>query len=156
MSSTLNCDASENALRFDAALLDRAVDSADPALLALVDRHARELLAAHPPVETLRDRVRAAVADALRRREVPGIEEVARAVGTSVRSLQRHLSDQRTSFSGEVDLVRRDLALRHVTERRLALCEIGFLLGYSEPRAFHRAFRRWTGTSPAQYRRSVA
>ena len=44
--------------------------------------------------------------------------------------------------------LRRELAARHLSERRLAISEIAFLLGFSEPSAFHRAFKRWTGHAP--------
>lgn len=59
-----------------------------------------------------------------------------------------------SGFAGELDAVRHALALRHVGERRLALGEVAYLLGFSEPRAFQRAFRRWTGTTPAAARRA--
>jgi len=67
------------------------------------------------------------------------------------RSLQRHLKTHGKGFSAELDGVRRDLALALVTQP-LTLQEVAFLLGFSEPAAFHRAFRRWTGEAPGQYR----
>jgi AraC-like DNA-binding protein len=48
--------------------------------------------------------------------------------------------------------VRRELAERHLREQRLAIGEIGFLLGFSEASVFHRAFKRWTGWRPLAYR----
>lgn len=52
-----------------------------------------------------------------------------------------------------VDLLRRELALRYLEDPSLTLTEIGFLLGFVELSSFHRAFRRWTGTTPGQYRK---
>jgi AraC-like DNA-binding protein len=51
-----------------------------------------------------------------------------------------------------VDEARRELALRHIIDRRIAISEIAFLLGFSSVNAFGRAFRRWTGSSPLDYR----
>jgi AraC-like DNA-binding protein len=53
-----------------------------------------------------------------------------------------------------VEDLRRELALRYLAERRMAIAEIAFLLGFSEASAFHRAFRRWSGRTPADYRQS--
>ena len=62
------------------------------------------------------------------------------------------LADADTSFQGLLDEVRGELARRHVGDRQDSLGEIAFLLGFSEPSAFHRAFKRWTGMTPAAYR----
>jgi AraC-like DNA-binding protein len=67
------------------------------------------------------------------------------------RTLHRRLVDEGTTFRDVLTHVRRDLAERHLRERRLAIGEIGFLLGFSEPSAFHRAFKRWTGRPPHAY-----
>jgi AraC-like DNA-binding protein len=68
------------------------------------------------------------------------------------RGLPRRLQEERTAFHEVLDETRRDLAKRYVREQRLPLGEVAFLLGFSEPSAFHRAFKRWTGTTPAAYR----
>ncbi|MGH7820591.1 MAG: helix-turn-helix domain-containing protein, partial [Candidatus Binatia bacterium] len=51
---------------------------------------------------------------------------------------------------------RRELALRFLTDPRLSATEVAFLTGFSDPSAFYRAFRRWTGTTPAGYRQALA
>jgi AraC-like DNA-binding protein len=66
----------------------------------------------------------------------------------SPRTLHRRLEEEGTSFRQVLTEVRRELAARHLSERRLAIGEIAFLLGFSEPSAFHRAFKRWTGHGP--------
>ncbi|TDI28315.1 MAG: helix-turn-helix domain-containing protein, partial [Acidobacteria bacterium] len=50
--------------------------------------------------------------------------------------------------------LRREVAMGLIRNRKIAVCEIAYLLGYAEPSTFHRAFRRWTGTSPREYRRT--
>jgi AraC-like DNA-binding protein len=79
---------------------------------------------------------------------------IARSLGMSTRSLQRALKDLGTSFTAQLDEARREKALDLVRRRDLALQEIAFLLGYGEPRHFYRSFRRWTGTTPGEYRRA--
>jgi AraC-like DNA-binding protein len=76
----------------------------------------------------------------------------ASAMGMSARTLQRRLGEQGTSFSRVLDDLRRELSDELLTGQRLAVSEVAFLLGYSEPRAFQRAFRRWRGVSPKKFR----
>jgi len=52
-----------------------------------------------------------------------------------------------------VDGVRRDMSMRYLEDGKLTLAEIAYLLGYSEPSPFHRAFKRWTGSTPQSLRR---
>jgi AraC-like DNA-binding protein len=49
--------------------------------------------------------------------------------------------------------MRKDLALRYLRAPEMAVCEVAYLLGFSESSAFHRAFKRWTGTTPNEFRR---
>ena len=78
---------------------------------------------------------------------------LAKAVGTSVRTLQRRLRETGANYSDLQNDVRKTLALNLLENETLALAEIAFSLGYSEVSAFNHAFRRWIGLSPGQYRR---
>jgi AraC-like DNA-binding protein len=78
----------------------------------------------------------------------------ARRLGTSARTLQRRLGDEGTSFHDVLDAVRRDTAESYLADGRLSVGEVGYLLGFSEPAAFHRAFKRWTGVTPLEFRRA--
>ncbi len=82
----------------------------------------------------------------------PGIGTVAEAAGTSVRTLQRRLRTAGVSYSGLVDEVRMVTALPLLEDRGVAVTDIAFDLGYSDPAHFTRAFRRWAGVSPTEYR----
>jgi AraC-like DNA-binding protein len=77
---------------------------------------------------------------------------VARQLGTSTRTLQRKLADEGVSYNALVEKARCRAAEGYLAESTLSVGEIGYLLGYSEPAAFHRAFRRWHRTTPAAYR----
>ena len=85
-----------------------------------------------------------------------GAGEVARALNLSLRTLQRRLADEDTTWSELHDQARHDLALRFIGERRMSVKEATYVLGFSEPANFTRAFRRWTGRSPTEYRRAAA
>jgi AraC-like DNA-binding protein len=83
---------------------------------------------------------------------IPYIEPVADAVGLQRWTLQRRLAEYGLSFSGTIDLVRRELADRHIRQPYVTLLDLSDILGYSELSAFSRAFRRWFGVSPQKFR----
>ena len=70
----------------------------------------------------------------------------------SSKTLERRLADKSTRFSALLDDVRAGLAKRYLTDTDLRLEQIAYLTGYSEPAALVRAFRRWTGATPMQFR----
>ncbi|MFW5877013.1 MAG: helix-turn-helix transcriptional regulator [Myxococcota bacterium] len=80
--------------------------------------------------------------------------EVAKRLGVSTRTLTRRLERDGTSLKELADDLRRRLALQYVGSRDLPLSEVALLLGFSQTSAFHRAFRRWTGQTPLEYRRA--
>jgi len=95
--------------------------------------------------------VRAAVTARLERG--PGLPAIAKELRLSTRTLKRKLADRGTTFSAIVDDVRRQRALLLLDDRALSIGEIAARLGYTELANFTRAFRRWTGTTPAAHRR---
>lgn len=86
----------------------------------------------------------------------PAEGALAEAVGLSRRTLQRRLAEQGITYKRLVDETREALARRYLENPRRSLTEITFLLGFSEQSAFTRAFRRWHGESPSDYRRRQA
>jgi AraC-like DNA-binding protein len=135
--------------------LSRPLPSADPRLCVVLERHARDLMARILRHESLSDRVRQILMQ-----EVPGgnpsLEWVASRLALSPRTLQRRLRDEGTTHVALLDDLRRDLAIGYLKEKRVPIGEIAFLLGFSEPSAFHRAFRRWTGSTPGEVRNQTA
>ena len=100
---------------------------------------------------TEHDRIREIVAEELQK-GVPTLDQVAKRLATSERTLRRRLEESGTSFRNLLDETRAELARSYVRDRRLPLTEVAFLLGFSEPSAFHRAFKRWTDTTPSAWR----
>ena len=98
-------------------------------------------------------RTRAALLEQLASGE-PQEEDIARSLHMSRRTLQRKLAEADLTYQRLVDQTRRDLALRYIDDPAKSVTELTFLLGFSGQSAFTRAFRRWTGTSPTEYRAS--
>lgn len=80
-------------------------------------------------------------------------EHIAEQLNMSIRSLQRKLGEEGLTFSKMVAEIRESLGMHYINETHLSLNEIGYLLGFSEQASFTRAFKRWTGKSPSQYRK---
>jgi AraC-like DNA-binding protein len=123
--------------------------------LGILDAYARDVIAKLPADDDLVSSVERAVASAMSR-GVPDIDAIATQLGVGSRTLQRRLAEAETGFQELVDTVRRSYAERYLADNRLAITEVAFLVGFSEPSNFHRAFRRWTGTTPAAYRARLA
>lgn len=143
--------ADSNGFSFEISELDHPIPSSDQALLAVLDSQAKAIVAKLPakgdPIARIRERIRQALPGG-----PPDLAELARSLSMSPRTLQRRLADHDTSFSDVIDDVRSALSKLYVSDSALELGEIAFLLGYSELRAFIRAFKRWTGVPPGSYR----
>lgn len=142
-------------LVLDRRLLDLPMLNADATLQPIVEA---QLEALHDRVvlpNSTADSVRSILGDRLCDGE-PRLEILARELRMSPRTLNRRLQDEGTGFQRILSEVRRELAERHLRDGRLAIGEITFLLGFSEASAFHRAFKRWTGVTPAAYRAVAA
>ncbi|RMI35469.1 AraC family transcriptional regulator [Nocardia stercoris] len=124
----------------------------DPHLGTMLRHYAELVLSASRPVPTAQDSLRIAIAAALRDGDLT-LSGVARRVGTSPRTLQRRLYESGTSWRREVETVRNDEAVRYLSETDLPVQSVATRLGYTDARALRRAFQRWTGRGPDEYRR---
>lgn len=141
-----------NALVFTRAHLDAPLSLAHPGLKAAYEMHASELLERLRRAETMEGRVRRLIVEQLAAGELD-MPMVARRLSMSVATLRRRLDEEGTSHSQILDEVRHELAKRYLVERRLAISEVAFLLGFAHVTAFYKAFRRWShGGTPAEFR----
>ncbi len=140
-------------LHWPRSVLNLPTVAADPKLEHLFQDRIRESLDAlttetDPEVVS---QVRTVVITQLRGGDV-SLSQVAQELAVSRRSLQRRLSDAGTSFQTILDDCRRSLCVHHLSRRDLSVEEVAFLAGFSEPSSFFRAFRRWTGCTPGEWR----
>jgi len=143
--------ASSNRVTFASSFLSLPIDKADASLCAVLDRHAEEMLAKYPPRDSLIDQVQSIIANEFRGGD-PSLERVADELTLTPRTLQRKLHELGTSHNELLDQMRRQLAMRYLREPEMAICEVAYLLGFSEASSFHRAFKRWTGVTPKDFR----
>jgi AraC-like DNA-binding protein len=142
--------ARSNGMRYDATLMDLVMPAADAALHAFLEEQARGKLLDQPG-----DSVVKRVRDTLQQGMAGGniqIERVATALHCSGRTLQRRLTDEGTSFQAVLDDVRHEQALVLLEGSKRSVAEVAFMLGYSDLGPFVRAFKRWTGRTPAEHR----
>lgn len=141
----------------DALLISReAMESpnklGDKGITQFLTQHLDQELQAVTREQSLEEQTKQVIARALSE-GLPKMEEVARRLGISVRSLHRRLADHGLTFQALTEDTRRDLAEGLLRDERYALSEIAFLTGFSEQSSFNRAFKRWSGETPANFRR---
>ncbi len=141
--------AAHNAIVFPRAALELPMNSADRRFHFAFDMYAQQLLERIP--QTVAGRARQVAVAELRGGQL-SMASVARTLGMSVPTLRRRLADEGVSYSDLVDDVRRELVQQYLHDPQVAVGEMAFLLGFSHVTAFYKAFRRWTGTTPAQRR----
>jgi AraC-like DNA-binding protein len=142
-----------NGLLLGSDVLDAPVIGADPTLLRVLETEMGRQVA-EPPRPTSSQIVldtERAVKTTLEL-GAPRIENIAHSLGTSVRTLQRRLDEEGTSFQAVVERTRERLARQLVERGELSSPQLAFALGYADVTSFLRAFKRWTGTTPQDFR----
>ena len=143
-----------NALVVGRDLIDRAVPAADPQLYQIMKQYLDQILSAMPREDGLLGSIRKAIAESICDGD-PTLARIAKKMATGPRTLQRRLKDYGSDFKKLVEDTRRRLSLTYLKDHNNSLTEVAFLLGYSELSAFNRAFKRWTGSTPLDYRRRL-
>jgi AraC-like DNA-binding protein len=141
--------AQANAIAFPTAMLDQPIPSSNRLLYRLLGGYLERVGVASRKsiVERVQDYVHGALSSG-----TCSIEHCAQKLGTSVRTLQSHLSDSGLRFSDILEKQRMELAKTYLEQAQLSLDEVAALLGYSEQSSFGRAFKRWTGSTPQRFR----
>src|SRR5215475_8164919 len=142
-----------NAIVIDRQFVEREVPAADQRLYQILKRYLDQVLSEMPREDSLLASVRRATAETMRDGNL-NLARVAKQMAMSARTLQRQLKERGVDFKQVTDETRRRFAINYLKERKNTLTEVAFLLGYSELSAFNRAFKRWTGSTPLDYRRS--
>lgn len=142
-----------NRLVVDRSVIDLAQPNADPVLCETLNHHAQQLLNGLPADQSFVQQVRQVLQEGFQRGPV-SLSATARALAISPRALQRHLNQNGTSFRAVLDQMRYERTLDLLKAPQPDISEIAFRLRFSEPRAFYRAFKRWTGKTPHEYLRA--
>lgn len=141
----------DNCIQFQVTDLQRAIISANNSMWAFLQPGLDQQKLAIEHNQSL-----LATVQALLLKKIPSgsflIDEIATSLNLSKRTLQRHLSTLSTTFNDEVQIARRTLVVPLMKDQSLNLIEISYLLGYSDPESFSRAFKKWFHQSPSVYR----
>lgn len=153
LEKTLGCrvlsHSPRNSIGFPVRALEQPVPSANRLLYKLLGSYLQRVKSAHSPsiIDKVDSYIRGSLASG-----ACSIERCADKTGMSVRTLQSRLAAEGAKFSELVEKQRETLARAHLAEGRLSLDEIADRLGYGEQTSFGRAFKRWTGMTPQQFR----
>ena len=128
----------------------RPLPGADEGLSELLESYAREMLSRIPVATSFVERVRAAAQPRLPHGS-PGIEDIAAELRMSARTVRRRLKEEGATYRSTLDDLRCELAVRALQSGDESIDRIAQDLGFSDTSAFHKAFRRWTGQSPAHF-----
>ncbi len=140
-----------DAVVFASETMQLPVIGANHKLLQVLEMSCQKILGPTPKKQDVVHAVRALIVEGLTRGGVQ-IGAVASKLGMSSKTLERRLRTRNESFSALIDAIRQDLAKQYLSETDFRLEQIAYLTGYSEPAALVRAFKRWTGRTPMQFR----
>jgi AraC-like DNA-binding protein len=136
-----------NALLIDGDFLSVTLPASNPYLVRVLSNHAETLLNRLQNSKTIRSRVESLLIPGLHTGDAR-IAAIAGKMGMSRQTLFRRLKAEGTTFEKVLDDLRHKLALHYLSEKNVPVNEAAWLVGFSEPAAFSRAYKRWTGNSP--------
>lgn len=144
----------ENRIQLADGIRDLPSPDAQPALHRKLIADCEQRLKQLRSGRTLRDQVKDKLTPLLEQ-SAPGLETVASEFGLSPWTLQRKLAEEGTGYRQLIDETRKELARDYIRETMVSLTEISWLLGFSTPAAFHKAYRRWFEVSPGEHRKKL-
>lgn len=143
-----------NSIVFSAAYLNYPLMQNEASLKAFLRETPNSLFAPPTNAQLLTAQIRAMLGQDFTQ-EFPEFEEVAEELGLTPQTLRRRLKEENSSYQGIKDQVRRDAAIYYLSRPQLGIAEIAHMMGFSEPSTFHRAFKKWTGLTPGEYRQGL-
>lgn len=140
-----------NAMQVDEAWLTHRVAIAPRYVFGILSQHAQAMLERLESSRSFRGRVEMALLPVLHTGSA-GLDAVAATLGLGRRTLSRRLAAEGVTFEQVLDELRHALSLHYLAEGKVSITETAYLVGFSDPSAFSRAYKRWTGTSPRRAR----
>ena len=138
---------------FDKKDLDTPISMHNPTLLELFEHHAKQHIDLINSENYYTGKVNALILEWLVE-GTPGIDRVAKELALSVRSLQTRLNEEGATFRQLIENIRKELATGYLKEKHFSIDDITYLLGFSDPSIFRKTFKKWTGVTPGDYRKS--
>jgi AraC-like DNA-binding protein len=152
--TNLRFDAPQTAIAFDACYLDLPIVQDDSSIKEFLRTAPENILVKYKNGSSLRARIRRRLRQMLPG-DVPDFEALAGELNMTTATLRRRLHEEGASYQEIKDQLRRDLAIGYLSHSDRSVMDIALNLGFSERSAFHRAFRKWTGASPGEFRRGL-
>jgi len=138
-------------LSFDARWLQLPIVQNQQSLREFLQRAPANLLVKYRDKTSVTERIRRLLRSHLRG-EMPSLDEVSRVLGMTPQTLRRRMQEEGQGFQSLKDHLRRDAAIEYLARPDMTLLDIADQLGFSEASTFHRAFKKWTGVAPGEYR----
>ena len=154
-SSRLSFGRPNTSITFDAQYLDQPVIQDEQSVKEFLRIIPENILVKYKNTNSLTAKIRRRLRQTLPH-ELPDFEVLARELHTASATLRRRLHEEGESYRSIKDQLRRDVAITYLSDSDRSVMDIALELGFAEPSAFHRAFKKWTGASPGEYRRSLA
>jgi len=148
--------AEQNELIVDSAAMNMEILLASQELFKVLENHAARIADSIGNVEKWSNKVMRVISRMVMKGIKPTLDSVSKALALSKRSLQANLHNEKTTFRKCLEKVRQQTALDYLLRPDVSLCDVAFLLGYSEQSAFNHAFKRWTGKRPQDYRNTLS
>ena len=139
--------APQNAIEIDASWLSLPLHNPNRYVFGVLSEHADRLLADLQTARSVRAQVEAYLIPVLHKGDV-GMAQLARDLGLSRPTLYRRLREEGVTYEALVDDLRRRMAMHYLDGGKTSVSETAYLVGFSDPSSFSRAFKRWTGASP--------
>jgi AraC-like DNA-binding protein len=150
----LQFDAPETAIFFDARYLDLPIVQNERTIKEFLRTAPENILVKYKNGSSLSARIRRRLRQLLPG-DVPDFEAIAGEMKMATATMRRRLNEEGASYQEIKDQLRRDLAISYLSHSERSVMDIALELGFSERSAFHRAFRKWTGASPGEFRREL-
>jgi AraC-like DNA-binding protein len=138
-------------LSFDARWLQLPIVQNKQTLREFLQQAPANLLVKYRDKTSVTERIRRLLRSHLRG-EMPSLDEVSRVLGMTPQTLRRRMQEEGQGFQSLKDHLRRDAAIEYLARPDMTLLDIADQLGFSEASTFHRAFKKWTGVAPGEYR----
>ncbi|NOX34466.1 MAG: AraC family transcriptional regulator [Deltaproteobacteria bacterium] len=141
----------KNELVIETKDLDIKIELANQELYKVLERHATRLVNTMPKEKEWSNRVLRLISDVIFKGDIPDIDSISQRLAVSKRALQEKLKVEKTNYRTLLETTRKQMAVDNLAKQDVTICEVAFILGYSDQSAFNHAFKRWTGQTPKAY-----